>query len=286
MAAEYTPRSLTVYGGPIILGTALGAAGVVLTVPEPQRAPWHWGSVALASVSMVTVLGSLHRRAGREGVGAADVITFLRAGAVAVVSAWAAFSVLGVLAPTSWWVTGLAVAALLLDGVDGAVARHLGQPTAGGARLDAETDAVMTLALAVLVAGHVGGWVMLAGALRYLFGAGIALRWARGGRRAELPWRPSRRVVAATSSSLLAAATAPWLTGAMAAVLAAAALLLLLLSFAVDAAGLERGLRGRVVGEVVGGSSLQRRVDASDVLAEDAEAEQLQGPDGRHDHHR
>jgi len=182
--------------------------------------------------------------------------------------------------------TAVATAALVLDGVDGAVARRLDQPTAGGARLDAETDAVMTLALAVLVAGHVGAWVVVAGALRYLFGLGVALRWGRGAREAILPVRRSRRAVAATSSSFLAAATAPVLTGAPAAALAGAALLMLVVSFAGDVVVLERGLRGRVVSEVVGGSSLQRGVDPPDVLAEDSEAEQLKGSDGRHDHHR
>jgi len=102
MAAELTPRRLTVYGGSVVLGTALGAVGVVFAVPEPQRAPWHWASVGLASLSLMTILGSLRRRAARGVVGAADIVTLVRAGAVAVVATWAVFSTLGLLAPTSW----------------------------------------------------------------------------------------------------------------------------------------------------------------------------------------
>jgi phosphatidylglycerophosphate synthase len=286
MAAEYSPRSLTVYGVPIILGTAVSVTAVVLAVPEPERVGWHWLIVGLAALGLAGVLSGLCRRAGREVVGPADLVTFVRAGGVAVVASWAVLSAVGVLEPTSWWLTGVACAALLLDGVDGAVARRLGQPTTGGARLDAETDAIMMLALAVIVAGQVGGWLVLAGALRYLFAAGVALRYRRRGRPVSLPRRSSRRVVAATSASLLAAATAPVLAGVPATVAAGGALVLLLASFAADVLALERGLRGRVVGEVVGGSTLQGGVDPSHVLAQDPETEQLQRTDGRHDHHR
>jgi|GEM_PF-1578225 len=286
MAAEYTPRSLTVYGGPVIVATALGVGGVVLAVPEGQRAAWHWLVLPAVSLGLAGVLGGLCRRAARGTVGAADLVTYVRAGAVAVVVAWACFTALDVLAPTSWWLCLLATAALVLDGIDGAVARAQGRPTAAGARLDAETDAVMTLALSVVVAGQVGAWVVLTGALRYLFGLAVALRWGRGEREASLAPRRSRRVVAATSSSFLAAATAPALAGAPAGLLAGAALLSLVVSFAGDVVALERDLRSRVVGQVVGGSSLQSGVDASHVLAQHSEAEQLNRSDRGNDHHR
>lgn len=286
MAAAYTPRSLTVYAVPVVLGAALGSAAVVRQVPQAERAIWQWGCVVAVVVALCGVLTSLVRRAGKGQTGAADLVTLTRAGAVAVVSTWAVLGSTGLLAPTSWWLTAVATAALVLDGVDGAVARRRGESTTAGARLDAETDAVMTLALAVLVAGQVGGWVLLAGGLRYLF-AGVALaRWGGAAASDRLPPRPSRRLVAATSSALLAAATAPVLTGVSATLLAGCALALLLASFAADASWLERDRRGGVVGDVVGGPALQRGVDAPHVLPEDAETEQLERSDGRHDDHR
>lgn len=285
MAVAFTPRSLTVYVVPIILVSALGSAAVVRDVPETVRAPWQWVLVAAVVGALVAISGTLLRRARHGRVGAADLVTFIRAGAVAVISTWATLGVTGAPAPTSWWLTTLAVAALMLDGVDGAVARRAGQSTSAGARLDAETDAAMTLALAVVVAEQVGGWVLLAGGLRYLFGLVVLVRWGLEA-PTRLPARPSRRVVAATSSSLLAAATAPVWAAAFSTVLAGLALVLLLGSFAADAAWLERDRRGRVVGDVVGGAALQGGIDASHVLPEDPEAEQLQGSDGRHDDHR
>jgi phosphatidylglycerophosphate synthase len=59
--------------------------------------------------------------------------------------------------------------ALLLDGVDGRVARRRGETSTFGARFDSETDAVLVLVLAVAVAvtGAAGWWVLAIGLMRY-----------------------------------------------------------------------------------------------------------------------
>ena len=62
---------------------------------------------------------------------------------------------------------GLAVVALVLDGVDGWVARRTGTVSALGARFDMEVDAFLILVLSVYVAGSVGPWVLAIGAARY-----------------------------------------------------------------------------------------------------------------------
>lgn len=62
------------------------------------------------------------------------------------------------------------LAAWLLDGVDGWLARRTNQVTPFGALFDQETDAALVLLLCVelMVTRGVGPWVLIAGGLRYL----------------------------------------------------------------------------------------------------------------------
>src|SRR5699024_5175896 len=74
----------------------------------------------------------------------------------------------------------LAAAALVLDAVDGAVARATASATVGGARFDMEVDAFLILVLSVYAAPTVGALVLLIGLARYLFVAASAfLPWLR-----------------------------------------------------------------------------------------------------------
>ena len=83
---------------------------------------------------------------------------------------------------------------LLLDGVDGRVARRRGEATALGARFDSETDAalVLVLSVAVLVVGAAGWWVLAIGLMRYaqLGAAAVVPRL-----RAPVPPSLARKVV-------------------------------------------------------------------------------------------
>ena len=104
------------------------------------------------------------------GLGAANQITLVRATLVVPVAALA-------LQPASpeatalWWIAGVAAVAIALDGFDGLVARRSGQETRFGARFDMELDAFLMLVLCVLVwrTGRADVWILLIGALRYLF---------------------------------------------------------------------------------------------------------------------
>jgi phosphatidylglycerophosphate synthase len=108
--------------------------------------------------------------------------------------------------PTAMLVT-LATVALVLDGVDGWVARRTGTTTFG-ARFDAEVDAFLILALSVYVSRTVGAWVLAIGAARYAFlVAGWLLPWMRQ----SLPPRYWRKVVAATVGTVLTVAAAGFL---------------------------------------------------------------------------
>ena len=84
--------------------------------------------------------------------------------------------------------------ALVLDWVDGQVARRTGTVTAFGARFDMEVDAFLILVLSVYVAGSFGPWVLAIGLARYALlaaervlavaaAAGAAAVLAQGGRR-------------------------------------------------------------------------------------------------------
>lgn len=73
-----------------------------------------------------------------------------------------------------------------LDGVDGWLARRSGRASAFGARYDMETDACFVLILSVgsFQFGRAGAWVLLAGALRYLY---VLTLWALRREQAEAP---------------------------------------------------------------------------------------------------
>ena len=101
---------------------------------------------------------------------------------------------------------------LVLDGLDGAVARHRGEASAFGARFDMETDAalLMSLSLAVPILGIAGWWVLAIGLMRYAY---VAAAWIgpprlRSALRVTLPYRYSRKVIAVIQGIALLAALA------------------------------------------------------------------------------
>ena len=87
----------------------------------------------------------------------------------------------------TWWLVALIVPTLLLDAVDGPVARRTGTVTEAGGRLDMQVDAGVLVVLSVAAAPVVGIWVVLIGALRYVF---VAASWLRPSLRRPLPRSP------------------------------------------------------------------------------------------------
>jgi len=125
----------------------------------------------------------------------------------------------------------LSAVALVLDYVDGQVARRTGTASRLGARLDGEVDAFLILVLAVYVAPAAGGWVLAIGAARYVFlAAGAPFAWMR----AQLPPRDWRRVVAATQGITLTVAAADVLPPGLTRAALVGALALLAESFGRD----------------------------------------------------
>ncbi len=102
--------------------------------------------------------------------------------------------------------------ALILDGVDGRVARRTGTSSQLGARFDMEVDAFLILVLSVYVAMDQGPWVLLIGGMRYVFvAAARAWPWLT----APLPPSTARKTVAALQGVLLLLAGAELLPPAV-----------------------------------------------------------------------
>ncbi|HET6547911.1 MAG TPA: CDP-alcohol phosphatidyltransferase family protein [Solirubrobacter sp.] len=196
----------------LLVGLAgLGAAGEVVGVA--------------CAVTMAALLARALARGPDARLGPASWVTLARASLAVGVAALAADSFAHD-TPVALLVT-LAAVALVLDAVDGAVARHTGTATALGARFDGEVDAVLVLALSVYVAPAYGAWVLAIGAARYVFLAG---EWLLPWMRAPLPRRRWRRLVAAAQGIVLTIAAAGVLPRALTQALLVAALALLAVS--------------------------------------------------------
>jgi phosphatidylglycerophosphate synthase len=141
--------------------------------------------------------------------------------------------------PAAWTVTALAFAGIVLDGIDGWIARRNRFESPFGTRLDMEVDAFLILVLSVLAwqLGKAGPWVVLLGAMRYLFWmAGLVLpRFA-----VPLPASFRRKAACVVTGIILTVLTAPVVVAPLSTWLAAGALSVLGYSFLVDSFWLVR----------------------------------------------
>lgn len=166
------------------------------------------------------------------GIGPANRVTLGRAAlALPVLALALAPSALG--EGARWWIIVLSTVVLVLDGVDGKVARRTGTQTAWGGRFDMELDAALLMALSLLVwqSGRAGAWVLLIGLMRYAFVAASGVWPALA---AELPPSQRRRVVCVVQGVVLLVALGPIIPAWLAVAGAAGGLALLTWSFAVD----------------------------------------------------
>ncbi len=128
---------------------------------------------------------------------------------------------------------------VLLDGVDGWLARRTRMTSSFGARFDMETDAVLVAVLAILAwqFGKAGAWVLLSGMLRYLFVA-AALLWPL--LRHPVPSSYRGKTIAVVQMIALIVAIAPVTPVKLSTAVAAAALAALSVSFLLDVVWLVR----------------------------------------------
>jgi phosphatidylglycerophosphate synthase len=190
-------------------------------------AGWAGGLACGGAVALALARGCAHWHADR--LGPADWVTLVRATLSVGVAALVTDSFTEPV-PILLLVV-LASLALVLDAVDGWLARRTGTASELGGQLDAEVDAFLILVLSIYVARSTGAWVLAIGAARYAFLAGGYLSpWLR----APLPPRYWRKVVCATQGIVLVVVAAGVLPAAVADAALAVALVLLAESFGRD----------------------------------------------------
>jgi len=209
-----------------ILGLLATAAllGVVSAASGLGVAGWIAGLVTGSAATALIVTARM--RSDQPAIFPADWVTLTRALLIAGVAGLVADS-FGRPVPVTALVT-LSTVALVLDGVDGPVARRTGTATQLGGRIDAEVDAFLILLLSIVVSQDYGGWVLAIGAARYaLLLAGWLIPWLA----APLPPRYWGKVVAAVTGIVLTVAASGLLDRRTGMIAVAAALLLLAESF-------------------------------------------------------
>jgi phosphatidylglycerophosphate synthase len=228
-SAPPTIRLATILG---MLATA-ALLGVVSATAGLSVAGWI---VGLATGSAATaLLVTARRRSDHPAIFPADWVTLTRALLIAGVAGLVADSFSRPVSVTA--LVALSTVALVLDAVDGQVARLTGTATPLGARIDGEVDAFLILVLSIAVSQDYGSWVLAIGAARYaLLLAGWLIPWLA----APLPPRYWRRVVAAVQGIVLTVAASGLLDRLAGMIAVAAALLLLAESFGRDVIWLYR----------------------------------------------
>ena len=237
-------------------GQAIGLVGLVtaaalLAVAGAGRAgtaAWIAAAGIYATVA-VLVLQAVAQPDAPSRFGSANVVTLLRTGIAALVTGLALEALVtgtGLLAAPgeigdlwAWAAPAGALLALILDGVDGWLARRRRAASAFGARFDIEADALMVLglSLAALASGRAGPWVLTAGALRYIFLVAGTLWPALS---APLPASFRRKAICVALGTTLVTGLVPAVPTATAGVFMSAGVLAVVYSFAVDAVWLIR----------------------------------------------
>ena len=200
-----------------LLGVVSVTAGLAVT-------GWIAG---LATGSAATaLLVTARMRSDQPAIHPADWVTLTRVVLIAGVAGLVADSFGRPVSVTA--LVTLSTVALVLDAVDGQVARRTGTATPLGARIDGEVDAFLILLLSIAVSRDYGSWVLVIGAARYaLLLAGWLIPWLA----APLPPRYWGKVVAAVQGIVLTVAASGLLDRLAGMIAVAAALLLLAESF-------------------------------------------------------
>jgi phosphatidylglycerophosphate synthase len=209
--------------GAVVEGAGLaaaGGAGLMMPLPALGAAVGYLGGSAI-----------ILRYWRQRGFGSANLVTLARVVGTCWVIGLTLQALLGWLSESGLTLMIIiGSCCLVLDGVDGAVARARDEASSFGARFDVETDAVLLLALSVTVPalGLAGWWAVAIGLMRYVY---VAAAWfgprpVRVALRIPLPYRYSAKVVAVVQVVALLVVLALGRTGAVALAPAAPSLLL------------------------------------------------------------
>jgi phosphatidylglycerophosphate synthase len=232
-------------GGLLVVGVEVAVLAGLLGTSTIGAVAAAAGAAYLALADVLVVRGL----AGARSLGIANAVTWLRCALAGGVVALVVDGIAGPLPVPVFLV--LASVALLMDAVDGRIARRTHTVTAFGARFDMEVDASLVLALSVAAAGVVGPWVLLLGAARYLLLlAEPVLPWLG----APTPVRRWRKAVAAAQGIVLTVVAAGLLPLPVSAVLSGAAAAALAYSFGTQVWWLARHARRPVLAAIPGGA--------------------------------
>jgi phosphatidylglycerophosphate synthase len=193
-------------------------------------------SALLFAAVMGLSIGFLQQHHPFARFGAANQITTLRAILVALVAGLVGEPQRPAIAVAA---VAASLAVVLLDGVDGWLARQHQIASPFGARFDLEIDALLILALSVLAWRHdkAGAWVVASGLMRYAFvAAGAAAPWMR----AALEPSRRRQAICVIQIAALTLVMLPAIQPPLSTRLAAAALAALSYSFLIDTVWLWR----------------------------------------------
>lgn len=232
---------------PIVRDLGSGALGLLASTALLwsclDASPWVPLLAAVVYLVMAgLILAGVPRHWG--GLGLANRITLWRGTLIALLAGTLADP--GLLAQYAVPLAALALLVLLLDGVDGWVARRTATQSDFGARFDMELDAflILVLCLALLSLGKAGPWVLAIGAMRYAFViAGRKLSWLT----TALPESRRRKAVCVWQVTALMIALLPAVSATVTTWLAGSALLGLTWSFIIDIRWLHRHAPARRV---------------------------------------
>lgn len=243
-------RSILAVGGVDIEGSALMrraliavlAVGAVMALSAwlasrqlHFSSQYPWKSLLVFAAGALLLLAALRANHPFARLGPANEVTLVRASLVALLLAL--FGERVNIAPLI--AALLATLVIALDGCDGWLARRTHMSSPFGARFDMETDAALVAVLAVLVwqFGKVHAWVLLSGAMRYLYAvAAMCIPLLRR------PLPPSYRAksIAVIQMLALLVAVTPWSSPMLATAVALIGLACLTLSFLLDIVWLVR----------------------------------------------
>lgn len=209
---------------------ALGGVAVIVAAQAvlAGTVPGLLGAITVFLAVCRAVAIGIRRGYPHDRIGGCNAVTLLRAALACAL-----------LAPlvgghgAGWAVAGLAGIGLVLDGLDGHLARRSGLVSRFGARFDIEADAglALVLSLHILAGTAVGAEIMVLGLIRYAFVLG---GWAWPWLRADLPDRRWRKTICVLQLSVLILLQTPLPTPDQAIILARLTALALTGSFAVD----------------------------------------------------
>lgn len=211
-----------------VLALALAAFGAAV-LPSPG---WAMGVFGLC-VALVAL--GVWRIYPHAEFGLCNTVTLGRAALLSLL-AGALFDS-GAVSP--WLVFWVGLTILLLDGVDGWLARRSQLKSEFGARFDMEVDAALgaVLALWLLLSGKTGAEILVLGFMRYAFVL-AGLIWPA--LRRELPEAMRRKTICVVQIGTLIALACPLFPTVLVPWVAGVASALLVLSFGIDTAWLVR----------------------------------------------